>query len=99
MHCLFSWHTDGSHARHVLSAGRSYRRDGGLYSTADPYTRAVTPHREPDECKIDNNKASYIGLAADTETVTVQTFAENEIDAIPRHQHREEADDARYDQA
>src|SRR4030095_6168589 len=63
------------------------------------FALSIPPDRESDEQKIENEKYRDISLAANPESVAVQTFPEDKIHAIPRHQDCEETNHARHDQA
>src|SRR5437899_2057877 len=59
---------------------------------------AISPDCKPDEQKVDNHKCRHVALPADAKPVTVQSFPENKVHTVPRHQHREKTDHARDDQ-
>src|SRR5438309_7888493 len=58
----------------------------------------MTPDRECDKEQIGDDESSDVGFAADAKTVAVQSFSENEVDAVPRHQDREKTNHARDDE-
>src|SRR5439155_15315763 len=68
--------------RPILRGERFYFR-GTFRQCA--FARAISPDRKRNEEKIDNHEDRHVGLAADAKSVTVQTFTEHEIDAIPGH--------------
>jgi hypothetical protein len=49
------------------------------------FALSVSPDRERNEQKIENDKYRDVCLAANAEPVTVQTLPEDKIHAIPRH--------------
>src|SRR5207302_11339125 len=61
--------------------------------------RSIPPNRERDEEKVEKNKSCDVSLAANAESVGVQTFTEDKVDAVPRHQHGQETDHAGYHQS
>jgi hypothetical protein len=75
------------------------RSDVSLRDSAGPFACAIAPYRKTDKQEIKNNKGCDVGLTADSEPVTVQSFAENKVHAVPSHEHGEKTDDAGDDQA
>src|SRR6266568_7511170 len=58
------------------------------------FAGAVSPDRECNEQKIGNHECRNVSLAADAEPITVQTFAEHKVHAVPGHQHGEKTNHA-----
>src|SRR5438445_9985595 len=58
----------------------------------------MTPDRECDKEQISDDESSNVGFAANAEAVTVQSFSEDEVDAVPRHQDRKKTNHARDDE-
>ena len=55
---------------------------------------SISPDRKRNKQKIENNERRDVRLAADAESVAMQTFAQNKVHAIPRHEYSEKTDDA-----
>src|SRR5439155_19901098 len=49
------------------------------------FARSISPDCKHDEQKIKNDKGCDVRFAADTESVTMEPFAQNKVHAIPRH--------------
>src|SRR5438445_13766856 len=56
--------------------------------------RSIPPDREHDEEKVEKYEGCDVSFAADSESVGMQTFAQNKIDAVPRHQHGQQTNRA-----
>src|SRR5438128_11513001 len=63
------------------------------------FAAPISPDSKSDKQKIKYNKRSDVRLATDAESITVQSFAQNKVHAVPRHQHCEKTNHARDRQA
>src|ERR1700731_4632526 len=71
---------------------------GGRHRWSRRFHAAIAPNGESNEQQVSDDETDDISLAAEAEAVAVQSFSQDEIDAIPRHQNRQETNYARDDQ-
>src|SRR4051812_44730745 len=78
---------------------RSYRLTlDCAFSRRNSPAGPISPNGEDHEKQIQANEGDHVSFAADAEAIAVESFAENEIDSIPRHQDGEKTKHARHHQ-
>src|SRR5213082_10205 len=89
MFCFATRHILDSHLhRDALALDFTCCSNGG-------FAAAISPDRKRNKKKIKKDKYCHVRLAADTESIAMQTFAQNKIHTVPRHQHSEKTNNAR----